>query len=159
MVVQQMWGRKDVKGLISALEKMSDHAVSADIVGVLIDKSDIITLDLCTCLLPVLTSLLDSKMDRHLGICMEILLKLVKTFGPLIHSTLSAGPSVGIDIQAEQRLERCNLCFIELEKISRSLLSLTRKGGSIAKSALELNLALQGMDKFMQSNMKNHSLD
>ncbi|KAG0472566.1 hypothetical protein HPP92_014423 [Vanilla planifolia] len=158
-VVQQMWGRKDVKGLISALEKMSDHAVSADIVGVLIDKSDIITLDLCTCLLPVLTSLLDSKMDRHLGICMEILLKLVKTFGPLIHSTLSAGPSVGIDIQAEQRLERCNLCFIELEKINRSLLSLTRKGGSIAKSALELNLALQGMDKFMQSNMKNHSLD
>ncbi|KAJ0963162.1 hypothetical protein J5N97_028284 [Dioscorea zingiberensis] len=86
------------------MEKMSDHAVSTDVISVLAAKVDIITLDLCTCLLPLLTSLLESKMDR---------------------------------------LERCNLCFIELEKVKRFLPSLTRREGSITKTAQELKLAFQ----------------
>ncbi|KAK8963240.1 hypothetical protein KSP40_PGU003158 [Platanthera guangdongensis] len=142
-VAQQFWRRKDVRGLISALGKISDHAVSADVISRLMEKTDLITLDLCASLLPLLSSLLDSKMDRHLCISLEMLLKLVKTFGPVIHSTLSAGSSVGVDLQAEQRLERCNLCFIEFEKVKQSFLPLSRRGGSIAKSAHELNLALR----------------
>lgn len=47
--------------------------------------------------------LLTDLMFRHLLVSMEMLLKLVKIFGPVIHSTLSAGPSVGVDVQAEQR--------------------------------------------------------
>ena len=35
---------------------------------------------------------------------MEMLLKLVRIFGSVIRSTLSASSSVGVDIQAEQRL-------------------------------------------------------
>ncbi|XP_077231381.1 katanin p80 WD40 repeat-containing subunit B1 homolog KTN80.4-like isoform X2 [Tasmannia lanceolata] len=141
-VVRRFWERNDVKGAINALEKMSDHAVLADVVGILMEKSDIVTLDICTCLLPPLTSLLESNMDRHICISLEMLVKLVRIFGPVIHATLSASSSVGVDLQAEQRLERCNLCFIELEKVKRSLPSLTR-GGSAAKSAQELSLALQ----------------
>jgi len=38
--------------------------VSADVVSVLIEKSDIVTLDISTTLLPLLTSLLGSDMDR-----------------------------------------------------------------------------------------------
>ncbi|PIA35318.1 hypothetical protein AQUCO_03500011v1 [Aquilegia coerulea] len=141
-VVRRYWERNDIKGAISAMEKMADHAVSADVISILTEKTDSITLDICTCLLPLLTSLLDSKMDRHLGISLEMLLKLVKTFGSVIHSTLSASTSVGVDIQAEQRFERCNQCFIELTKVKRFLPSLSR-GGSVAKSAQELNLVLQ----------------
>ncbi|KAJ6842532.1 katanin p80 WD40 repeat-containing subunit B1-like protein [Iris pallida] len=142
-VVRRLWERKDVRGLISAMEKMSDDAVSADIISVLMEKSDVVTLDICTSLLPLLTSLLGSKMDRHLGISVEMLLKLVKIFGPVIHSTITAGPMVGVDLQAEQRLERCNLCFVELEKMKHMLPFLIKRGGSIAKSTQELNLALQ----------------
>ena len=40
---------------------------------------------------------------RHLSVSLEMLLKLVKIFVPVIRSTLSAGPSVGVDLQAEQR--------------------------------------------------------
>ncbi|XP_042446152.1 katanin p80 WD40 repeat-containing subunit B1 homolog KTN80.4-like isoform X2 [Zingiber officinale] len=143
-VVQRLWERNDVKGVIRALERMSDHSVSADVLCSLKDKSDIITLDIFTSLLPLLTSLLESKMDRHLVVALEMLLELVRIFGPVIHSTVSAGPSVGVDLQAEQRLERCNLCIVELEKVKHSISSLMR-GGSIAKNARELNLALQGV--------------
>ncbi|KAK7273449.1 hypothetical protein RIF29_14499 [Crotalaria pallida] len=142
-VVFRYWERNDVKGVIGALEKMNDHAVIADVVEIIIERIDIVTLDICTGLMPLLAGLLHSEMDRHLGICLEMLLKLVRVFGSIIYSALSAPSPVGVDIEAEQRLERCNLCFIELEKVKRILPSLMRRGGSIAKSAQELNLALQ----------------
>ncbi|KAJ6767459.1 KATANIN P80 SUBUNIT [Salix koriyanagi] len=142
-VVYRYWERNDVKGAIGAMEKMADHAVLSDVISIVADKIDIVTLDICTCLLPLLTDLLESDMDRHLSISLDMLLKLVRTFGSMIYSTLSASTSVGVDIEAEQRLERCNICFVELEKVKRCVLALTRKGGSVAKYAHELNLALQ----------------
>ncbi|XWS39641.1 hypothetical protein CRYUN_Cryun18bG0072400 [Craigia yunnanensis] len=142
-VVHRYWERNDVKGAISAMEKMADHAVLADVMSVVTEKMEIVTLDICTCLLPLLSGFLGSDMDRHLSICLDMLLKLVRVYGSMIYSTLSALAPVGIDIEAEQRFERCNLCFIELEKVKHCLPTLTRRGGSIAKSAQELSLALQ----------------
>ncbi|KAF5467572.1 hypothetical protein F2P56_011811 [Juglans regia] len=142
-VVYRYWERSDVKGVVGAMAKMADHAVVADVMSIMTEKIDIVTLDICTCLLPLLILLLESDMDRHLSISLDMLLKLVRIFGSVIYSTLSASSSVGVDIEAEQRLERCNLCFIELEKVKRCLPALARRGGSVAKSAQELNLALQ----------------
>ncbi|XWS54403.1 hypothetical protein CRYUN_Cryun10bG0086900 [Craigia yunnanensis] len=142
-VVHRYWERNDIKGAISAMEKMADHAVLADVMSIVTEKMDIVTLDICTCLLPLLSGLLGSDMDRHLSICLDMLLKLVRVFGSMIYSTLSASTPVGVDIEAEQRFERYNLCFIELEKVKCCLPALTRRGGSVAKSAHELNLALQ----------------
>ncbi|CAN1325386.1 Katanin p80 WD40 repeat-containing subunit B1 homolog KTN80.4 [Linum perenne] len=141
--VYRYWERNDVKGAISAMEKMADHAVLADVTSIITERIDIVTLDICTFLLPVLTCLLESKMDRHLSISMDLLLKLVRTFGTMIYTTVSAATTVGVDIEAERRLERCNLCFVELEKVKRCLSTFTRRGGSVGKSAQELNLALQ----------------
>ncbi|PON36542.1 Katanin p80 subunit B [Parasponia andersonii] len=141
--IYRYWERNDVKGVISAMEKMADHAVIADIVSIMAEKIDIVTLDICTCLLPLLSGLLESNMDRHIGISLEMLLKLVRIFGSMIYSAISASSSVGVDIEAEQRLERCNSCFVELEKVKSCLPSLSRRGGSVAKSAQELNLALR----------------
>eukprot|EP00257_Ricinus_communis_P013855 XP_015571391.1 katanin p80 WD40 repeat-containing subunit B1 homolog isoform X1 [Ricinus communis] len=141
--VHRFWERNDVKGAISAMEKMADHGVLADVISVINEKIDIVTLDVCTCLLPLLAGLLESDMDRHLSISLDVLLKLVRTFGSMIYSTVSASTPVGVDIEAEQRLERCNLCFVELEKVKRCLPTLMRRGGSVAKITQELNLALQ----------------
>ncbi|KAL5763597.1 hypothetical protein ACOSP7_019861 [Xanthoceras sorbifolium] len=141
--VYRYWERSDVKGAISAMQKMADHAVLADVMSIVAEKFDIVTLDICTCLLPLLTGLLESDMDRHISISLDMLLKLVRIFGSMIYSALSASTSVGVDIEAEQRMERYNLCFVELEKVKRCLPALTRRGGSVAKSAQELNLALQ----------------
>uniref|UniRef100_A0A7N0RBQ6 Katanin p80 WD40 repeat-containing subunit B1 homolog n=1 Tax=Kalanchoe fedtschenkoi TaxID=63787 RepID=A0A7N0RBQ6_KALFE len=141
-VVRRYWERSDLKGAISAMDKMSDPAVVADVISILIGKVDLVTLDICTLLLPLLTSLLENTMDRHLGLSAEMLLKLVRVFGSLIYSAVSASSPVGVDIEAEQRLERCNLCFVELEKVKERLPSLIRRGGLVAKLSQELNLAL-----------------
>ncbi|WCJ40113.1 hypothetical protein M5689_021044 [Euphorbia peplus] len=142
-IVYRYWQRNDVKGAIGVMEKMSDHGVLADVISVVNERIDIVTLDICTILLPLLSILLGSDMDRHLTVSLDILLKLVRTFGSMIYSTVSASTPVGVDIEAEQRLERCNLCFVELEKVKRCLPNMMRRGGSVAKSSQELNLALQ----------------
>ncbi|KAH1102173.1 hypothetical protein GYH30_036637 [Glycine max] len=142
-VVQHFWERNDTKGAISALRKLPDQSVQADVISVLVDKMEIITLDLFSCLLPVLTGLLDSNIERHVKVSLDMLLKLVAVFGPTIRSTISAPPSVGIDLHAEQRRECSNQCFMQLQKIRMILPILIRRGGILAKSAQELNLVLQ----------------
>ncbi|KAF5475628.1 hypothetical protein F2P56_007420 [Juglans regia] len=142
-VVRHFWERNDIKGAISALRKLPDHSVQADVTSVLMEKMEILTLDLFSCFLPVLLGLLDSKVERQANMSLEMLLKLVAAFGPVIHSTISAPPAVGVDLQAEQRLACCKQCFIQLQKIRKVLPALARKGGLLAKSAQELNLVLQ----------------
>lgn len=92
--VRRFWDRNDVKGAIGAMEKMADHNVSflfltifhpfalrnssaqsrfisqlqmqviADVVSILTEKTDVVTLEISTCLFPLLASLLESDMDR-----------------------------------------------------------------------------------------------
>ncbi|XP_050371503.1 katanin p80 WD40 repeat-containing subunit B1 homolog KTN80.2-like isoform X2 [Argentina anserina] len=142
-VVRHFWERNDIKGAISAIRKLPDHAVQADVISVLLEKMDILTLDLFSCLLPVLLGLLDSKIERHANVSLEMLLKLVAVFGPVIRSTISAPPAVGVNLVAEQRLECCKQCFIHLQKIQKILPVFVRKGGVLARCARELNLILQ----------------
>ncbi|KAK7302725.1 hypothetical protein RJT34_13621 [Clitoria ternatea] len=142
-VVRHFWERNDIKGAISALRKLPDQSVQADVISVLVEKTEILSLDLFACLLPVLTGLLDGKMERHVKVSLDLLLKLVAIFGPTIRATVSAPPPVGVDLHQEERRECCNKCFMELQKIQMILPILIRRGGLLARSALELNLVLQ----------------
>ncbi|XP_022036192.1 katanin p80 WD40 repeat-containing subunit B1 homolog isoform X2 [Helianthus annuus] len=147
-VVRHFWGQNDTKGAINALRKLPDHAptvfqVQADVVNVLMERMESLTLDHFSSLLPVLLDLLDSKTERHISVSLELLLKLVAVFGSVISSTISAPPTVGVDVHAEKRLERCNECHIQLQKIRKCLPDIIRRGGLPARCAQELNIVLQ----------------
>ncbi|KAD3069298.1 hypothetical protein E3N88_37178 [Mikania micrantha] len=141
-VVRHFWAQNDTKGAINALRKLPDHAVQADVVGVLMERMESLTLDHFSALLPVLFDLLDSKTERHISVSLELLLKLVAIFGPVISSTISAPPTVGVDLHAEKRLECCNECHIQLQKINKCLPDIIRRGGLPARCAQELNIGL-----------------
>ncbi|GJW70204.1 katanin p80 WD40 repeat-containing subunit B1 homolog isoform X1 [Tanacetum coccineum] len=142
-VVKQFWQRNDMMGAISALQKLPDHAVHADVISVMLNNIESLTIDLFSCLLPILFGLLNSETERHINVSLEMLLKLVVVFGSAITSTISAPPAVGVDLHAEKRLESCNQCHVHLQKIHRSLPNVIRRGGLTARSAQELNLRLQ----------------
>ncbi|KAF5944461.1 hypothetical protein HYC85_018538 [Camellia sinensis] len=157
-VLRHFWDRNDINGAIDAVRKLPDHSVDdfksvacsvgnqfrvqADLMSILMEKMEILTLDLFSCLLAVLLGLLDSKIERHANISLEMLLKLVAVFGPVVRSTISAPPVIGPDLHAEKRLE-CNQCFIHVRKIQKILPVFIRRGGLLAKCAQELNLVLQ----------------
>lgn len=144
-VVYRCWQNNDINGSINATRRMLDHAVTtADIISVLMENTTkYITLDICTSVLPLARNLLESSYDRHLNIALGMILKIVKSFGATISSTLSAAPPVGVDLGADQRLERCNLCFEELKKVNACLSSLTRREGKVGRLARELSVVLQ----------------
>ncbi|PUZ38464.1 hypothetical protein GQ55_9G198400 [Panicum hallii var. hallii] len=142
-VVYRCWQRNDIRDSIDATWRMLDFAVTTDVINALMGNSNCITLDICASLLRLSSSLLESKYDRHLSVALGMILSLVKSFGATISSVLSAAPPVGVDLEAEQRLERCSLCFQELRKASASLKSLTRRQGEVGRSAQELALFLQ----------------
>ncbi|KAL9236752.1 hypothetical protein vseg_011386 [Gypsophila vaccaria] len=142
-MIRHLWERNDIKGALNALRKLPDQSVHADVVSVLMEKVEIINMELFSCMLPVLIRLMDSKMERHSKMSLEILLKLVALFGSTIRSTIAAPPSVGVDLHQEERIECCKQCFSQLHEIHEFLPALARRGGSLAKSALELKLVLQ----------------
>ncbi|KAI7745793.1 hypothetical protein M8C21_020479 [Ambrosia artemisiifolia] len=142
-VVRHVWDQNDTLGGISALQKVPDHAVQADVISVMLDNTESLTLDLFSCLLPLLSSLLDSQIERHINVSLQMLLKLLAVYGPVISSTISAPPAVGVDLHAEKRLESCTQCHIQLQKIHKNLPDVIRQGGLTAKTAKELNRILQ----------------
>ncbi|XP_014756269.1 katanin p80 WD40 repeat-containing subunit B1 homolog isoform X1 [Brachypodium distachyon] len=151
-LVYQCWQNNDIKGSVNAVQRMLDHAVTADIISVLMESTtECITLDICTSVLPLASNLLESIYERHLNIALGMILKLVKSFGPTICSTLSAAPPVGVDLEAEQRFERCHSCFQELKKVNSVLISLTRRQGNVGRSARKLSLFLQDIFKLPSS--------
>ncbi|XP_035820155.1 katanin p80 WD40 repeat-containing subunit B1 homolog isoform X4 [Zea mays] len=144
-VVYRCWQRNDIKGSIDATWRMLDFAVTNDIVNALMENRNCITLDVCASLLRLTTSLLESTYDRHMSIALRMILSFVKSFGPTISSALLAIPPVGVDLEAEQRMEWCNLCFQELKNVSVSLKFLTRRQGEVGRLAQELSLFLQDL--------------
>ncbi|XP_024357566.1 katanin p80 WD40 repeat-containing subunit B1 homolog KTN80.4 isoform X2 [Physcomitrium patens] len=141
-VVRRFWNKNDMKGAIEAMKKMTDHSVQVEVLSVFMEKSDLLTLEICYLLIPLLNGLLSTDNDRFLMTALELLGKLVETFGPIIHATRTSAPSIGVDLQAEQRLERCNMCYHELQAVGHSLLPLMRKGGDLTKAARNLQEAL-----------------
>ncbi|XP_010476019.1 PREDICTED: katanin p80 WD40 repeat-containing subunit B1 homolog isoform X3 [Camelina sativa] len=142
-IVRHFWERSDVKGAIEALRKLTDQSVQADVISILTDKIEILTLDMFSQLVPVLTSLLGSRTERPVNVSLDMLLKLVAVFGTVIRSTVSAPRIVGVDLHADERLQICQICSAGLHKIQRILLVLARRGGLITRKAQELNLVLQ----------------
>ncbi|XP_071714415.1 katanin p80 WD40 repeat-containing subunit B1 homolog KTN80.2-like [Rutidosis leptorrhynchoides] len=142
-VVRHFFVQNDMRAAINALRKLPDHAVHADVVSVLMEKMDSLTLDLFSDLLPVLLDLLASNTERHINVSLELLLKLVAVFGPVINSAVSAPPTVGVNLHAEKRLECCNKCHIQLLKIHKCLPDIISRGGLPARCAQELNVILQ----------------
>ncbi|VVA90928.1 unnamed protein product [Arabis nemorensis] len=141
-IVRHFWERSDVKGAIGALRKLTDQSVQADVISILTDKIEILTLDMFSQLVPVLTSLLGSRTERPVNVSLEMLLKLVAVFGTVIRSTVSAPRVVGVDLHADERLQICQICSAGLHKIQRILPVLARRGGLITRKAQELNLVL-----------------
>jgi hypothetical protein len=50
-------------------------------------------------------------LDRNLMTALSLLMKLINTFGPVIHTTRTSAPSLGVDLQAEQRYHMRSLCY------------------------------------------------
>jgi katanin p80 WD40 repeat-containing subunit B1 len=96
---------------VEAMKKMTDQSVLVDVLSVLMERTELLTLEICCMLIPLLNGLLASDQDRNLVTALSLLMKLINTFGPVIHTTRTSAPSLGVDLQAEQRYHMRSLCY------------------------------------------------
>ncbi|KAG6517752.1 hypothetical protein ZIOFF_021150 [Zingiber officinale] len=93
-MVKHFWEQNGIRGAIGAMAKLLDYSVQIDVINILKEKIDLFTLDLFSLLLPLFVSLLSSKIERHIIVALSLLLELVKSFKPVITSTITASSTV-----------------------------------------------------------------
>jgi hypothetical protein len=65
-VVRRFWIKNDARGAVEAMKKMTDHSVLVDVLSVLMERTELLTLEICCMLIPLLNGLLTSDHDRYL---------------------------------------------------------------------------------------------
>ncbi|KAK3562073.1 hypothetical protein QTP86_027177, partial [Hemibagrus guttatus] len=108
--VRSLWAGGDIKLSLDSATSMNDLSVVVDILNIINLKPSLWKLDTCMTILPQLEELLQSKYESYMQTGCTSLKLILKRFWPLISDTLTAPPSVGVDITREERLQKCKTC-------------------------------------------------
>jgi len=122
-IIRALWSGGDVKTAVDSAVSMQDQAVLVDVLNILLLRSSLWNLSLSATLLPHLHQLLLSKYENYVVTSLQSVKLILKNFGQVIKSNLSAPPSPanGIDIQREERYDKCRQCWQMLTGISKTL--------------------------------------
>ncbi|KAL1006988.1 hypothetical protein UPYG_G00080250 [Umbra pygmaea] len=117
--IRSVWGSGDVKASLDSAVLMKDLSIVVDLLNIINLKPSLWKLDLCTSILPQIEELLQSKYESYVQTgCMSLKL-ILKRFWPLISDTLTAPPSVGVDITREERHQKCKACYKQLKNLNK----------------------------------------
>ncbi|XP_067088398.1 katanin p80 WD40 repeat-containing subunit B1-like isoform X2 [Osmerus mordax] len=144
--VRAVWGSGDVKTSLDSAMSMNDLSIVVDILNIVNLKPSLWKLDLCMSILPQIEELLQSKYESYVQTgCMSLKL-ILKRFWPLISDTLTAPPSVGVDITREERHQKCKACYNQLKNLSNMVKNKADQVGRHGSSFKELQLLMAPLD-------------
>ncbi|XP_051757597.1 katanin p80 WD40 repeat-containing subunit B1 isoform X2 [Ctenopharyngodon idella] len=141
--VRSVWASGDVKTSLDSAVSMNDLSIVVDILNIINLKPSLWKLDLCTSILPQIEELLQSNYVQT-G-CMSLKL-ILKRFWPLISDTLTAPPSVGVDITREERHRKCKACYKQLKNLSNVVKNRAEQVGRHGSTFKELQLLMAPLD-------------
>uniref|UniRef100_A0A8C1I7P9 Katanin p80 WD40 repeat-containing subunit B1 n=1 Tax=Cyprinus carpio TaxID=7962 RepID=A0A8C1I7P9_CYPCA len=144
--VRFVWASGDVKTSLDSAVSMNDLSIVVDILNIINLKPSLWKLDLCTSILPQIEELLQSKYESYVQTgCMSLKL-ILKRFWPLISDTLTAPPSVGVDITREGRHQKCKACYKQLKNLSNVVKNRAEQVGRHGSTFKELQLLMAPLD-------------
>uniref|UniRef100_A0A6Q2YN38 Katanin p80 WD40 repeat-containing subunit B1 n=1 Tax=Esox lucius TaxID=8010 RepID=A0A6Q2YN38_ESOLU len=144
--IRSVWGSGDVKTSLDSAVSMKDLSIVVDILNIINLKASLWKLDLCTSILPQIEELLQSKYESYVQTGCTSLKLILKRFWPLISDTLTAPPSVGVDITREERHQKCKACFKQLKNLSNVVKNKADKVGRHGSTFKELQLLMAPLD-------------
>lgn len=145
-IVRAMWTSGNTKTAVDSAISMKDPSVIVDLLNVLNLKSGLWSLDLCSCLLPQVQDLMDSKYDSYVTAACEALKIMLRNFGPVIKSNLTAPPSQGVDLSREERYRKCRQCYENLSIIRSKVASRGGTPGKLGQLLREIQILMASMD-------------
>ncbi|XP_064820828.1 katanin p80 WD40 repeat-containing subunit B1-like [Oncorhynchus masou masou] len=125
---------------------MKDLSIVVDILNIVNLKPSLWKLDLCTSILPQIEELLQSKYESYVQTGCTSLKLILKRFWPLISDTLTAPPSVGVDITREERHQKCKACYKQLKNLSNVVKNKADQVGRHGSAFKELQLLMAPLD-------------
>ncbi|XP_013981759.1 katanin p80 WD40 repeat-containing subunit B1 [Salmo salar] len=144
--IRAVWGSGDVKTSLDSAVSMKDLSIVVDILNIVNLKPSLWKLDLCTSILPQIEELLQSKYESYVQTGCTSLKLILKRFWPLISDTLTAPPSVGVDITREERHQKCKACYKQLKNLSDLVKNKADQVGRHGSAFKELQLLMAPLD-------------
>ncbi|KAG8562297.1 hypothetical protein GDO81_015636 [Engystomops pustulosus] len=144
--VRAVWSTGDIKTSMDSAVAVNDLSVVVDLLNIINLKGSLWKLDLCLTVLPQIDKLLQSKYESYVQTGCVSLKLLLQRFLPLITDTLSAPPSVGVDISREERLMKCKLCYKQLKSLYGLVKSRASQSGRYGSAFRELQLLMSGLE-------------
>ncbi|KAG7327783.1 hypothetical protein KOW79_009389 [Hemibagrus wyckioides] len=144
--VRSLWAGGDIKLSLDSATSMNDLSIVVDILNIINLKPSLWKLDTCMTILPQLEELLQSKYESYMQTGCTSLKLILKRFWPLISDTLTAPPSVGVDITREERLQKCKACYKQLKNLSNIVKNRAEHVGRHGSTFKELQLLMAPLD-------------
>ena len=138
------WEAGDVKKMLQHLQRIDDPSVAVDIVNAGVLTGGRLDLECALVVLPLLDSLLGSTYEEHTLAALQAVSQVVASFGPLIRNTRAlARDTLGVDLSAEARQQRCQACFEQLAAMVPRLRQLAAGKGKAKYAAKSLLVELR----------------
>ncbi|KAL6469090.1 hypothetical protein MHYP_G00226140 [Metynnis hypsauchen] len=144
--VRAVWAAGDIKTSLDSAVTMNDLSIVVDILNIVNLKPSLWKLDTCTTILPQIEELLQSKYESYVQTGYLSLKLILKRFWPLISDTLTAPPSVGVDITREERHQKCKACYKQLKNLSNVVKNRADQVGRHGSMFKELQLLMAPLD-------------
>ncbi|XP_076143193.1 katanin p80 WD40 repeat-containing subunit B1 isoform X1 [Alosa pseudoharengus] len=144
--VRAVWGSGDIKTSLDSAVSIKDLSIVVDILNIVNLKPSLWKLDLCTSILPQIEVLLQSKYESYVQTGCVSLKLILKRFWPLISDTLTAPPSVGVDITREERHRKCKACYKQLLNLHKVVKNQAKQVGRHGSTFTELQLLMAPLD-------------
>ncbi|XP_030622355.1 katanin p80 WD40 repeat-containing subunit B1 [Chanos chanos] len=144
--VRAVWASGDIKTSLESAVSINDLSIVVDILNIVNLKPSLWKLDLCTCILPQIEELLQSKYESYVQTGCTSLKLILKRFWPLISDTLTSPPSVGVDITREERHQKCKACYKQLKNLSNLVKNKAEQVGRHGSTFKELQLLMAPLD-------------
>jgi hypothetical protein len=140
-VLQTQWARGNVRGAIELLGRMDDLPTAADFLAAAEAQfqttNNLLSLDICRDLQPVLTQLLTSPFEEYVHVALRYLKLLLRAFAVVVKETRKA-VSVGTNVELEERRERCNAIFENFRLAYERAQPVAKKPRAVGAEAREL---------------------
>ncbi|KAI4872978.1 hypothetical protein NFI96_023666 [Prochilodus magdalenae] len=140
--VRAVWTGGDIKTSLDSAVSMNDLSIVVDILNIVNHKPSLWKLDTCTSILPQIEELLQSKYESYVQTGYMALKLILKQFWPLISDTLTAPPSVGVDITREERHQKCKSCYKQLKNLNNVVKNRAEQVGRHGSTFKELQLLM-----------------
>jgi hypothetical protein len=144
-MIKERLARQDIRGACSVVQVAADVGIDSELISRLPRHRQIFALEMLPLLVHPLQRVLAGGTEQQAEDALRLLMLVLNGFGEIIKSTCSQEGARGVDLEFENRRQRCEVAKMALKSLEFNLSVLQRKGGVVAHQSQSLLAQLQDL--------------